>query len=143
MEIARRESGGGPVRLGALTGTGDAATVTGFAIDHRKVAPGTVFGAFQGTRVNGEDFISAAIAGGAIAVVARPEARVEGAIHIADDIPRAAFARLAARFFAPFPETTIAVTGTNGQTSPVQMPRQLWRMAAHHRSEEHTSELSH
>src|SRR3546814_3805906 len=55
MEIARRESGGGPVRLGALTGTGDAATVTGFAIDHRKVAPGTVFGAFQGTRVNGED----------------------------------------------------------------------------------------
>src|SRR3546814_13288041 len=93
MEIARRESGGGPVRLGALTGTGDAATVTGFAIDHRKVAPGTVFGAFQGTRVNGEDFISAAIAGGAIAVVARPEARVEGAIHIADDKPRAAFAR--------------------------------------------------
>src|SRR3546814_17353021 len=77
MEIARRESGGGPVRLGALTGTGDAATVTGFAIDHRKVAPGTVFGAFQGTRVNGEDFISAATAGGAIAVVARTAARVE------------------------------------------------------------------
>src|SRR3546814_4341537 len=87
----------------------------------RKVAPGTVFGSFQGTRVNGEDFISAAIAGGAIAVVARPEARVEGAIHIADDNPRAAFARLAARFFAPFPETTIAVTGTNGKTSTVEM----------------------
>jgi UDP-N-acetylmuramoyl-L-alanyl-D-glutamate--2,6-diaminopimelate ligase len=34
-------------------------TVTGFAIDHRKVAPGTVFGAFQGTVVNGEDFIPA------------------------------------------------------------------------------------
>ena len=35
-------------------------TVTGFAIDHRKVAPGTVFGAFQGTLANGEDFIPAA-----------------------------------------------------------------------------------
>ena len=35
------------------------AQVTGFAIDHRKVAPGTVFGAFQGTVVNGEDFIPA------------------------------------------------------------------------------------
>ena len=46
------------------------AVVTGFAIDHRKVAPGTVFGAFAGARVNGEDFIPAAIAGGAIAVVA-------------------------------------------------------------------------
>src|SRR3546814_2627438 len=77
-------------------------------------------------------FISAAIAGGAFAVVARPEARVEGAIHIADDNPRAAFARLAARFFAPFPETTIAVTGTNGKTSTVEMTRQLWRMAGHH-----------
>ena len=29
--------------------------VTGFAIDHRKVSPGTVFGAFRGARVNGED----------------------------------------------------------------------------------------
>ena len=37
------------------------ANVTGFAIDNRKVAPGTVFGAFQGTQVNGEDFIPAAI----------------------------------------------------------------------------------
>ncbi|MDD3799121.1 MAG: UDP-N-acetylmuramoyl-L-alanyl-D-glutamate--2,6-diaminopimelate ligase [Novosphingobium sp.] len=104
-------------------------TVTGFAIDHRKVAPGTVFGAFQGARVNGEDFIPAAIAAGAIAVVARPEAGVEGAAHIADAEPRRAFARLAAPFFAPFPETIVAVTGTNGKTSTVEMTRQLWRMA--------------
>ena len=40
------------------------AEVTGFAIDNRKVAPGTVFGAFQGARVNGEDFIAAAIEAG-------------------------------------------------------------------------------
>jgi UDP-N-acetylmuramoyl-L-alanyl-D-glutamate--2,6-diaminopimelate ligase len=104
-------------------------TVTGFAIDHRKVAPGTVFGAFQGARVNGEDYIPAAVAGGAIAVVARPEARVEGALHIADSQPRRAFARLAARFFTPVPETIVAVTGTNGKTSTVEMTRQLWRMA--------------
>jgi UDP-N-acetylmuramoyl-L-alanyl-D-glutamate--2,6-diaminopimelate ligase len=104
-------------------------TVTGFAIDHRKVAPGTVFGAFQGARVNGEDYIPAAVAGGAIAVVARPEARVEGALHIADSQPRRAFARLAARFFTPVPESIVAVTGTNGKTSTVEMTRQLWRMA--------------
>jgi UDP-N-acetylmuramoyl-L-alanyl-D-glutamate--2,6-diaminopimelate ligase len=104
-------------------------TVTGFAIDHRKVAPGTVFGAFQGARFNGEDFISAAVGAGAIAVVARPEAKVEGAAHIADPVPRRAFARLAARFFRPVPETIVAVTGTNGKTSTVEMTRQLWRMA--------------
>ena len=105
------------------------AQITGFAIDHRKVAPGTIFGAFQGSAVNGEDFISAAIAAGAIAVVARPEARVEGAQHIANANPRRAFAQLAAQFFTPVPATIVAVTGTNGKTSTVEMTRQLWRMA--------------
>ncbi|OJW73872.1 MAG: UDP-N-acetylmuramoyl-L-alanyl-D-glutamate--2,6-diaminopimelate ligase [Sphingomonadales bacterium 63-6] len=105
--------------------------VTGFAIDHRKVAPGTVFGAFKGAKFNGEDFIPAAIAAGAIVIVARPEAKVEGAVHIADVEPRRAFARLAARFFQPVPDMVVAVTGTNGKTSTVEMTRQLWRMAGH------------
>jgi UDP-N-acetylmuramoyl-L-alanyl-D-glutamate--2,6-diaminopimelate ligase len=109
-------------------GAGETA-VTGFAIDHRKVAPGTVFGAFPGARVNGEDFIPAAVAAGAAAVVARPEAVVDGALHIADPAPRRAFARLAAGFFAPYPGTIVAVTGTNGKTSTVEMTRQIWRMA--------------
>ncbi|MDP5279564.1 UDP-N-acetylmuramoyl-L-alanyl-D-glutamate--2,6-diaminopimelate ligase [Sphingomonas sp. DG1-23] len=120
------------MKLGALTGGDEAAAITGFAIDHRKVAPGTIFGAFAGARVNGEDFIPAAVKAGAIAIVARPEAVVEGAVHIADINPRERFARLAAKFFAPFPTTAIAVTGTNGKTSTVEMTRQLWRMSGHH-----------
>jgi len=120
------------VKLGALTGGNESATVSGFAIDHRKVAPGTVFGAFQGAAVNGEDYIAAAVAGGAIAVVARPEAVVDGAVHIADANPRRVFAQLAARYFAPFPGVAVAVTGTNGKTSTVEMVRQLWRMAGFH-----------
>jgi len=111
----------------AADGAGEVA-VTGFAIDHRKVAPGTVFGAFKGTKFNGEDFIPAAVGAGAVAVVARPEARVEGALHIADAEPRRAFARAAAGFFSPFPDTIVAVTGTNGKTSTVEMARQIWRM---------------
>ena len=102
--------------------------VTGFAIDHRKVAPGTVFGAFQGATVNGEDFIPAAVTAGAIAVVTRPEAKVQGAEHLAEANPRRAFALLAAQFFTPVPATVVAVTGTNGKTSCVEMTRQLWRM---------------
>src|SRR3982751_5168905 len=101
------------MRLGALTGGDEQQRITGFAIDHRKVAPGTVFGAFRGTRFNGEHFIPAAIAAGAVAVVTRPEAGGEGAVHIASDEPRRAFARLAAGFFEPFPKTIAAVTGTN------------------------------
>jgi UDP-N-acetylmuramoyl-L-alanyl-D-glutamate--2,6-diaminopimelate ligase len=106
--------------------------VTGLAIDHRNVAPGTIFGAFAGETFNGEDFIPAAIDAGAIAVVARPGAKVEGAVHIADANPRRAFAHIAARFFHRFPATCVAVTGTNGKTSTVEMTRQLWRMAGFH-----------
>jgi UDP-N-acetylmuramoyl-L-alanyl-D-glutamate--2,6-diaminopimelate ligase len=124
------------VKLGQLvSGLEDAAadkTVTGFAIDHRKIAPGTVFGAFQGAAFNGEDFIDEAIAAGAIAIVARPEANISGAVHIADSVPRRAFANLAAKFFKPFPQHIAAVTGTNGKTSTAELTRQLWRMAGHH-----------
>lgn len=116
-------------RAGISADGADEANVTGFAIDHRKVAPGTIFGAFQGTAFNGENFIQAAIEAGAIAIVTRPEAQVEGALHIADDEPRRAFARLAAGFFAPVPATIVAVTGTNGKTSTAEMTRQIWRMA--------------
>ncbi|QJU57824.1 UDP-N-acetylmuramoyl-L-alanyl-D-glutamate--2,6-diaminopimelate ligase [Sphingomonas sp. AP4-R1] len=108
------------------------ARVTGFAIDSRKVAPGTVFGAFRGVVQNGEDYIPAAIAAGAVAIVARPEAIVDGAIHISEAEPRRAFARAAAKFFAPFPDKVVAVTGTNGKTSTVELARQLWRMAGFH-----------
>ena len=107
------------------------AEVTGFALDHRKVAPGTVFGAFAGARFNGEDYIDAAVAAGAVAVVARPEARVDGVLHIADPEPRRAFARAAATFFGPFPPVTVAVTGTNGKTSTAELTRQLWSLAGH------------
>ena len=122
------------MRLGALlpnAGKAGDEIVTGFALDHRKVAPGTIFGAFQGARVNGEDYIEAAIATGAIAIVARPEASVKGVLHVADANPRRAFAALAARYFAPFPATTVAITGTNGKTSTAELTRQLWQAAGH------------
>ena len=119
------------VQAGLLLPAGADAGISGFAIDSRKVAPGNVFGAFPGLQVNGEDYIPSAIAAGAIAIVARPNARVEGAIHIAAEEPRRAFARLASAFFGPFPETLVAVTGTNGKTSTVEMTRQIWRMAGH------------
>ncbi len=123
------------MKLGALAQAagislreGEQTQVTGFAIDTRKVAPGTVFGAFQGAKFNGEDFIPTAVEAGAVAVVARPEARVSGAVHIANPEPRRAFAHLAAAFFTPVPGHIVAVTGTNGKTSCVEMTRQIWRM---------------
>jgi len=117
--------------LGELADTISDSEVTGFALDHRKVAPGNVFGAFRGSRFNGEDFVAEAVRRGASAVVARPGVKVEGVPHLAAEEPRKLFAELAARFFAPYPDTIVAVTGTNGKTSTVELTRQLWRMAGH------------
>jgi len=111
-----------------LDGEAGEQTVTGFAIDHRKIAPGNIFGAFRGAKFNGEDFIEAAVAAGAIVIVAHPEAQVEGAVHIADEEPRRLFAEMAARYFTPTPTHVAAVTGTNGKTSIAELTRQLWRM---------------
>ena len=119
------------MRLSDLADAEDDSEVTGFAIDHRKVIAGNVFGAFKGAAFDGEDFIPEAVKRGAVAVVARPEAKVEQAAHLADPQPRRLFAELAAKYFAPYPEVVVAVTGTNGKTSTVEMTRQIWRMAGH------------
>ena len=119
------------MNLGALAGITSDSKVTGFALDHRNVASGNIFGAFRGARFNGEDFIAEAVRRGAVAIVARPDAIVEGVPHLKADEPRKLFADLAARYFAPYPETVVAVTGTNGKTSTVELTRQLWRMAGH------------
>jgi UDP-N-acetylmuramoyl-L-alanyl-D-glutamate--2,6-diaminopimelate ligase len=119
------------IRLRDLADVDSDSEVTGFAIDHRKVTKGNVFGAFRGAVFNGEDFIPAAVQMGAVAVVARPEAEVEGAVHLADAQPRRLFALMAAKYFRPYPETVVAVTGTNGKTSTVEMTRQIWRMLGH------------
>ncbi len=119
------------MKLSELAGVASNSTVTGFALDHRKVAAGNVFGAFRGTRFNGEDFIREAVARGAVAVIARLEALVEGVPHLSAEEPRKLFAELAAKFYAPYPGTIVAVTGTNGKTSTVELTRQLWRMAGH------------
>lgn len=119
-------------RLGSLVDGLDAAQaaipINGVAIDHRQIAPDSLFGAFRGSKFDAESVIPQAIAAGAVAVVARPEAKVEGAVHIAAAEPRRAFAVAAARWFDRAPTTLAAVTGTNGKTSTVELTRQIWHL---------------
>jgi UDP-N-acetylmuramoyl-L-alanyl-D-glutamate--2,6-diaminopimelate ligase len=119
------------VKLRDIAAVDHDSEVTGFAIDHRKVVSGSVFGAFRGALFNGEDFIGQAVDRGAVAVIARPEAEVSRVPLLSDREPRRLFAQLAAKFYAPYPETVVAVTGTNGKTSTVEMTRQIWRMSGH------------
>ncbi|HUB85421.1 MAG TPA: UDP-N-acetylmuramoyl-L-alanyl-D-glutamate--2,6-diaminopimelate ligase [Rhizomicrobium sp.] len=106
------------------------ADFAGIASDSREVKPGYLFAALSGTRANGAAFMSDAVKRGAVAVLARPEARADaerlGVRFIADENPRLRLARLAAKFFAAQPKTVAAVTGTNGKTSVSVFLRQIW-----------------
>jgi len=104
------------------------ARIGGLTADSRGVTPGMLFAALPGTRVNGNDFIAAAIANGAAAVLVEDGSAV-GALSVpviaAEDVRRA-FARLAAAFYGRQPEQVVAITGTSGKTSVAGFVRQIW-----------------
>ena len=94
--------------------------VTGIAHDSRAVAPGTVFVAIRGHRMDAVRFVPDAVARGAIAIVAEAAPPPEVALpwlRTAD--ARLALAELAAVFYGrPSEElTVVGVTGTNGKTT--------------------------
>ncbi|HEY5718487.1 MAG TPA: UDP-N-acetylmuramoyl-L-alanyl-D-glutamate--2,6-diaminopimelate ligase [Motiliproteus sp.] len=94
--------------------------ITGISNDSRRVQPGDLFLAVSGARLNGADFIPAAVAAGAAAVLC--DAPVKGQFDV-PVIERASLknqlAELAARFYQQPGQALdlIAITGTNGKTS--------------------------
>src|SRR5258707_14379499 len=90
------------------------AEFTGLASDSREVKPGYLFAALPGSKANGAEFVTDAVARGAVAVLGRPEvanaANALGVRFIADDNPRLGLARTAARFFGAQPRVVAAVT---------------------------------
>jgi UDP-N-acetylmuramoyl-L-alanyl-D-glutamate--2,6-diaminopimelate ligase len=101
--------------------------VAGINADSRAIQPGEAFFAVPGTRVHGETFIPQAIARGASVVVTDREPHDAPAVPVVlvRDV-RAAYARAAARQYAPQPRVNVAVTGTNGKSSIVSFVRQIW-----------------
>jgi UDP-N-acetylmuramoyl-L-alanyl-D-glutamate--2,6-diaminopimelate ligase len=101
--------------------TADLATVevTGVTHDSRAVRPGSLFVAIPGLRVDGHDFVAAAVeAGAAGAIVEQPVAGV-AAPQVVVDAARPALASGAAWWFGdPSRElTVIGITGTDGKTT--------------------------
>lgn len=111
----------------------DIQSLKGLTQDSRQVKHGYLFGAFPGAKLDGRDYIEAAISNGAVAILA-PEGTVlpdlfsdQDVMLITDPDPRRAFAKLAAEFYGRQPEHIVAITGTNGKTSCVHFVKQLWR----------------
>jgi len=108
--------------------------VTGISADSRAVKPGFLFVAVPGTKVDGLGFLSQAVAGGAVAVLAECEPPAPLPAHVAlVSVPnvRRALALAAARFYPRQPATIAAVTGTSGKTSVTAFTRQIWTALGH------------
>ena len=112
---------------GASADTVPALEVEGVNADSRAIVPGEAFFALPGTRVHGDGFAAQAIGQGATVMITDrvPDVAPGVPVVVVDDV-RAAYARAAARQFAPQPEVSVAVTGTNGKSSIVSFVRQIW-----------------
>ncbi|MBM9505514.1 UDP-N-acetylmuramoyl-tripeptide--D-alanyl-D-alanine ligase [Actinacidiphila acididurans] len=100
-----------------------AVRVTGPVVrDSREVAKGALFVAFAGERVDGHDFAAAAVAEGAVVVLA---ARPLGVPAIVVDDVQAALGRLARHVIEHLGATVVALTGSAGKTSTKDLIAQL------------------
>jgi UDP-N-acetylmuramoyl-tripeptide--D-alanyl-D-alanine ligase len=101
-----------------------AAVVTGeVVIDSRRVGPGGLFAAVVGERADGHDFAQAAVAAGAVAVLATRPVPVPS-ILVAD-VP-ATLATLARHVVSALPDVAIAgITGSSGKTTTKDLAAQL------------------
>lgn len=126
--------------LGLTARNGRDPVLTGITVDSRAVQPGFLFAALPGSAAHGANYIEAALALGAVAILtdaigaAGLAAGVlqgrDTALIIAED-PRAALAGAAALWFGAQPKTMVAVTGTNGKTSVASFTRQIWALLGH------------
>ncbi|MCL2160378.1 MAG: UDP-N-acetylmuramoyl-tripeptide--D-alanyl-D-alanine ligase [Betaproteobacteria bacterium] len=99
--------------------------------DSRAIAPGQLFVALRGERFDGHDFVDAALAAGAAAVMvdARWEAEHTGSsvARLVVDDTRLALGLLAAGWRARFDIALIGITGSNGKTTVKEMCASILR----------------
>jgi UDP-N-acetylmuramoyl-L-alanyl-D-glutamate--2,6-diaminopimelate ligase len=102
--------------------------------DSRKAVENCLFVAINGSSVDGRKYIDDAIARGAKYVVLEGDGmRVEfqnNALYMYVKNPRVELSHLASKFFCDgkYPQC-VAVTGTNGKSSTVDIARQIWEFS--------------
>ncbi len=102
--------------------SGDLSTaIRGLAYDSRQIEAGYLFAALRGQKRDGLEFVAAARAKGAVAVLSSrpPAAAHAGLAWVRADDERRAFALMARNYYGRPDErlTMVGVTGTNGKTT--------------------------
>ena len=97
------------------------AVASGYSIDSRTLQPGELFFAVRGERLDGHDFVEAALAKGAVGAVVRKDRLgrypVEGAVCWRSTIRSLALQHLGAAVRRLWGKPLIAVTGSAGKTT--------------------------
>lgn len=110
-------------------------TVSDICDDSRKATEGCMFIALSGSLEDGNKYINNAIASGAKFIILHDkniksetimEDKNSKSIFIYVENPRIALAKIVPVFFQSKFENIIAVTGTNGKSSTVDIVRQIW-----------------
>jgi len=105
----------------ALLGDGTA-RITGVSIDSRSVAPGELFVALHGDRFDGHEFIEAALARGAAAVMVSRDvtlSRPVPVLRVSDTL--VGLQTLATGWRRRFAVPVVAIVGSNGKTTTKEM----------------------
>jgi UDP-N-acetylmuramoyl-L-alanyl-D-glutamate--2,6-diaminopimelate ligase len=112
----------------------DDISVTGITAASAAVGPGAIFTGLPGAKVDGAAFVPEAVARGASAIIVGKNKGVSvppGVALIEIENPRAALAKIAAKFAGKQPACAVAVTGTSGKTSVADFTRQIFSAFGH------------
>ena len=108
--------------------------LAGLTADSREVQPGYAFFAMPGTKIDGAQFIPAAVQAGAVAIVGvdpRPSGLDRIVLYLQAPDMRMALSRAATYRFPHQPPVIVAVTGTAGKTSVAEFTRQIFAHCGH------------
>lgn len=99
---------------------GERVKVTGVAIDSRSLLPGDLFVALPGSQSDGHDFVAAAAAAGAAAVMVSHEVETDVPQWVVEDTRRS-LVELACWIRSQSEALTVGITGSNGKTTVKEM----------------------
>ena len=104
--------------------------ISGVSINAQSVKPGDLFIALSGAKTHGLNFISDAIANGAVAVLSDKSVDLSIPSFITRD-PRSLVGKISSWYYdQPFSNLlAVGITGTNGKTTTVNLVKQMWQIA--------------
>lgn len=104
--------------------------ISGVAINAKLVQPGDLFIALKGEKTHGINFISEAIANGAIAVLSDQDTETAIPIFTSTNAKQLV-GRISAWYYEqPFSKLfAVGITGTNGKTTSVNLLKQIWQLS--------------